>query len=147
MTWELQFLSFCRLFLNFFASKYFLKRFFFNRLLKGPKREIRTVFGSGVFGHIRPVWVDDLGTRPKNPKFWWFRLENRHFVLSVLSLTSLKHLSALLTSLKDFKRCRRKHWQILSAAVFFIAAGGSATKLLALLAISLKNCKLCRPQR
>jgi hypothetical protein len=29
---------------------------------------------------IKPVWVGDLGTRLKNPKFLWFRLENRHFV-------------------------------------------------------------------
>jgi hypothetical protein len=32
---------------------------------KVPKLEI---FGSGVFTQIRPVWVGDLGTRPKNPK-------------------------------------------------------------------------------
>ncbi len=42
---------------------------------EGPKLEI---FG---FTQIRPVWVDDLGTRPKNSKFCWFRLENRQFVL------------------------------------------------------------------
>jgi hypothetical protein len=35
-------------------------------MLKGPKLEI---FGSGVFTHIRPVWVGDLGTRPKNPNW------------------------------------------------------------------------------
>jgi hypothetical protein len=46
--------------------------------LKGPKLEI---FGSGVFTQIRPVWVGDLGTRPKNPKLGWFRPENRQFVL------------------------------------------------------------------
>jgi hypothetical protein len=34
--------------------------------LKGPKLEI---FGSAVFTHIIPVWVGDLGTRPKNSKF------------------------------------------------------------------------------
>jgi hypothetical protein len=39
------------------------------------------IFGPGVFTQIKPVWVDDLGTRLKNPKFLWFRLENRHFVL------------------------------------------------------------------
>ncbi len=27
--------------------------------LMGPKREI--------FAQIRPIWIDDLGTRPKNP--------------------------------------------------------------------------------
>jgi hypothetical protein len=32
-------------------------------LLKGPKLEI---FGSRVFTQIRPVWVGDLETRPKN---------------------------------------------------------------------------------
>jgi hypothetical protein len=31
--------------------------------LKGPKREI---FDSGVFAQIRPIWIGDLGTRPKN---------------------------------------------------------------------------------
>jgi hypothetical protein len=31
--------------------------------LKGPKLE---VFGSRVFTQIRPVWVSDLGTMPKN---------------------------------------------------------------------------------
>jgi hypothetical protein len=39
------------------------------------------MFGSGVFTKIKPVWVFDLGTWPKNPKFRWLRLENRHFVL------------------------------------------------------------------
>jgi hypothetical protein len=34
--------------------------------LKGPKLEI---FGFRVFSLIRPVWVGDLGTRPKNSKF------------------------------------------------------------------------------
>ncbi len=33
--------------------------------LKGPKREI---FGAGIFTEIRPVWVGDLETRPKNLK-------------------------------------------------------------------------------
>ncbi len=42
--------------------------------LKGPKLEI---FGSGVFALIRPVWIGDLGIRPKS----WVRLDNRHFVL------------------------------------------------------------------
>ncbi len=35
-------------------------------LLKGPKREI---FDSGFFALIRPIWIGDLGTRPKNYKF------------------------------------------------------------------------------
>jgi hypothetical protein len=42
----------------------------------GPKLEI---FGSGVFTQIRPVWVGDLGTRPKNPTMGWFMPENRQF--------------------------------------------------------------------
>jgi hypothetical protein len=33
--------------------------------LKGPKREI---FGLGIFAQIRPIWIGDLGTGPKNPK-------------------------------------------------------------------------------
>jgi hypothetical protein len=35
-------------------------------LIKGSKLEI---FGFRVFSQIRPVWVDDLGTRQKNSKF------------------------------------------------------------------------------
>ncbi len=34
-----------------------------------------------VFTQNRLVWVGDLGTRPKNSKFLWFRLENRRFEL------------------------------------------------------------------
>jgi hypothetical protein len=34
--------------------------------MKGPKLEI---FGSRIFTQIRPVWVGDLGTRPKIPNF------------------------------------------------------------------------------
>jgi hypothetical protein len=49
--------------------------------LKGSKHEI---FSSGVFTQIRPVRVGDLGTTPKNPKFWWFRLEI--FILLALFL-------------------------------------------------------------
>ncbi len=37
--------------------------------LKGPKLEI---FGSGIFTQIRPVRVGDLGTKPKNYKFYGF---------------------------------------------------------------------------
>ncbi len=33
--------------------------------LKGPKREI---FVAGIFAQIRPIWIGDLGTWPKNPK-------------------------------------------------------------------------------
>jgi hypothetical protein len=46
--------------------------------LKGPKLEI---VGSGVFTQIRPVWIGDLGTKPKNLKIWWYRTKNRQFVL------------------------------------------------------------------
>jgi hypothetical protein len=49
-----------------------------NREESSPKLEI---FGSEVLTQIRPVWVGDLGTRPKNPKLGWFRPENRQFVL------------------------------------------------------------------
>jgi hypothetical protein len=35
-------------------------------ILKGLKLEI---FGSGVLTQIRPVWVGDLGTRPKIQNF------------------------------------------------------------------------------
>jgi hypothetical protein len=56
-------------------------------MLKGPKLEI---FGTGVFTQIRPVWVGDLGTRPKNPKLGWLRPENRQFVLLALCATMLK---------------------------------------------------------
>ncbi len=48
------------------------------------------------YTQIRPVLVGDLGTRLKNSKFWWFRLENRHFVL----------LSTAAKIGKHFKRCR-----------------------------------------
>jgi hypothetical protein len=34
-------------------------------LKNGSKLEI---FGSGIFTQIRPVWIGDLGTRPKNLK-------------------------------------------------------------------------------
>jgi hypothetical protein len=33
--------------------------------LKGPKREI---FVAGIFAQIRPIWIGDLGTRPKKPR-------------------------------------------------------------------------------
>jgi hypothetical protein len=33
------------------------------KFLKGPKCEI---FGFGFFALIRPIWIGDLGTRPKN---------------------------------------------------------------------------------
>jgi hypothetical protein len=35
-------------------------------MFKGHKLEI---FCSGVFTQIRPVWVGDIGPRPKNSKF------------------------------------------------------------------------------
>jgi hypothetical protein len=46
--------------------------------LKGPKHEI---FGFGFFTLIKPVWIGDVGSRPKNPKLGCFRPENCHFVL------------------------------------------------------------------
>ncbi len=39
------------------------------RYLKGPRHEI---FVAGIFTQIRPVWVGDLGTRPKSPKSLYF---------------------------------------------------------------------------
>jgi hypothetical protein len=37
--------------------------------LKGPKQEI---FVARIFTQIRPVWLDDLKTRPKSSKsLWW----------------------------------------------------------------------------
>jgi hypothetical protein len=42
---------------------------------------VQAIFASGVFKNIRPVWVGDFGTRPKNPKLGWFRPENCQFVL------------------------------------------------------------------
>jgi hypothetical protein len=49
----------------------------FKRTVKGPKLEI---FGFGIFTQIRPVWIGDLGTNPKNSKSLLYWLENRHFV-------------------------------------------------------------------
>jgi hypothetical protein len=65
------------------------------------------IFGSRVYSQIRPAWVGDLGIRPKNSKFWWFRLENRYFVLLALSPTLLKSVRRcmLVMALKKFKRC------------------------------------------
>ncbi len=68
-------------------------------VLKGPKLEI---FGSRVFTQIRPVWVGDLGTRPKYSKFWLFRLENCHFVLShAVADKDKKILSAVVNGVKN----------------------------------------------
>ncbi len=50
------------------------------------KRTQLEIFCSGVFTHIKPVWVGDLGTRSKSPKFWRFRLENCHFVIFLKQL-------------------------------------------------------------
>ncbi len=61
--------------------------------LYGPKLEI---FGSRVFTQIRPVWVGDLGTSPKNSKFRWFRLE----------IAVLYFLALPATALKKIKHCR-----------------------------------------
>jgi hypothetical protein len=78
--------------------------------VNGPKLEI---FGSGVFTQIRPAWVGDVGTRPKNAKFWWFRPENRQFVL----------FSAVADIAKSFKRSRRqrnKIYAVADSANFFL---------------------------
>jgi hypothetical protein len=47
---------------------------------------------SGFLFVIKPVWIGDLGTGPKNQKLGWFRPENCHFVL----------FSALGHNAKDF---------------------------------------------
>ncbi len=41
-------------------------------ILKGPKHEM---FVAGIFTEIRPVWVVDLETRPKNLKSLCFGLK------------------------------------------------------------------------
>jgi hypothetical protein len=41
-----------------------------HRSLKWPKHEI---FVAGIFTQIRPAWVGDLGTRPKNSKSFRLR--------------------------------------------------------------------------
>ncbi len=46
--------------------------------LKGPKHEI---FEKGVFTQIRPVWVGDLGTRPKNYKNLWLGFYIKIFMM------------------------------------------------------------------
>ncbi len=38
-------------------------------VLKGSKRE---KYVAGIFAQIRPIWIGDLGTRPKNPKKKFF---------------------------------------------------------------------------
>ena len=61
--------------------------------LKGPKCER---FGFEFFALIRPIWIGDLGTRPKNYKFWWFRLK-----IAILYFLALSP-----STLKNCKRCR-----------------------------------------
>ncbi len=39
------------------------------------------MFGSEVFALIRPVWISDLGSRPKISKGLMVSLDNRHFEL------------------------------------------------------------------
>jgi hypothetical protein len=56
-------------------------------LLKGPKLEI---FGSGVFAQIRPIWVGDLGTRPKNPTMGCLCLKIANLYFLALKATTLK---------------------------------------------------------
>ncbi len=52
----------------------------------------QSIFGSGVFTQMRPLWVGGLGTRPKNPELGWFRTEKRQYV----------HFSAVGYNAKDF---------------------------------------------
>jgi hypothetical protein len=88
--------------MNSFLSKILVYLLNTHFILKGPKPEI---FGSRVFAQIRPVWVGDLGTRPKNPRLGWFRHENRHFIL----------LSAVGDNAKDFFTLSPTSLQILNA--------------------------------
>jgi hypothetical protein len=59
----------------------------------GPKREI---FVAGIFAQIRPIWIGDLGTRPKNPKKIMFGALNSTFnrrnICLTISATALKKL-------------------------------------------------------
>ena len=65
------------------------------RTLKGPKFEI---FGSGVFTQIRPVWVGDLGTRPKIQNFDGLDLKIALSYFLALSPSSLKILNDIADS-------------------------------------------------
>jgi hypothetical protein len=60
-----------------------------NRTVKGPMLEI---LGFGIFTQIRPVWMGDLGTNPKNSKSLLFGL--KIVILYVLALlpTALKQI-------------------------------------------------------
>jgi hypothetical protein len=49
-----------------------------------------------------PVWIGDLGTRTKNPKWEWFRPKNRHFDFLVLQATALKIFNTIGYNAKDF---------------------------------------------
>jgi hypothetical protein len=51
-------------------KSFFPPAVFLIMLLKGPKREM---FVAGIFTEIRPVWVGNLETRPKNQKNLSFR--------------------------------------------------------------------------
>jgi hypothetical protein len=79
------------------ASSSWLDCCFINRIfvLKGPKLEI---FGSRVLTQIRPVWVGDLRTRQK--------IQN--FDVLGLKIVVLYSLVLWQTSLKNFRRCRRR---------------------------------------
>jgi len=61
--------------------------------LKGPKREI---FDFGVFAQIRPIWIGDLGSRPKNLNFDGLGLKIANWYLLALSPSTQKNC----------KRCR-----------------------------------------
>ncbi len=78
--------------------------------LKGPRLEI---LGSRVFTQIKSVWVGDFVTRPKNSKFWWFRLENRHFILFSTVGAGVKNEVLSAAAVKNCKRFRRQHLEYL----------------------------------
>ncbi len=89
--------------------------------LKGPEHEIS---GSRVFTQIRPVWVGNLGTKPKNPKLGRFRPQNCQFEL----------FSAVGYNAKDLLTLGRlQHKKFLSAVSYntkknFSAVGCNAKK-------------------
>jgi hypothetical protein len=75
-------------------SEIYLKLNISSAVLKGLKREI---FGFGIFAQIRPIWIGDLGTRPKNQKsyVWGLTLPfiSRDFCFSAVGDSAKKNLS------------------------------------------------------
>jgi hypothetical protein len=59
------------------------------------------MFGSGVFTQIRPLWVGDLGTRPKNPKLdaLGLKVANLYFLYFIVGSWQFK---AVFISMQKF---------------------------------------------